>query len=823
MQIALCRWWHSDFVNPVTYISLSLKLSLSELNYNLGHVLHRQGDLPGAVQAYEQAIQIDSAFIAAYHCLAVVWSEQGRYEEAVWQYRWIIQQQPNAVKAYSNLGQILIQQAQYSAAIDCFEELLKLDSSAHTGCGLAYLGLGQFDQALIHFQQALLPQAEQIAAFCKWVEQLPHQACDQDELTLARQACGRFLSLLYRNTDISRNISSDINTNINSDVNWLDSIKQQLGQTCWHLGNLLMQYGGKPQLRQAETYYQQALRLQPHSLAIYLKLAECLVRQQRLNAAVMLYRLALTVHLDSAQLYQGLGWVLEQQQHWTEAMVCYRQAFTLTKLSSRPVESSFKSLSGSLVQFQQQFHNVDASLARSSASLIQYFASALDWVAQHNCRYITFNIAVNQLSVSKRSVSKRSVSGRNAVLGVPRLLVDTKPCVSTNAPTMETTIRDGAERCQQACAGLNCQPCLQKIITQFAPVHLGKRVYACEAVELQVKPHSCFVAQIPEGIAWMTPYQTPWMVTNSLAVLTADGGLLTDVSREYPGQLPTCSQQDRKIQGSQAQDSFRRVLDLNQPDIVKIDGKVAVVAGLSGHNYFHWMVDVLPRLELLRQSQMIDQIDWFWINRPQSNFQQETLRWLGIPAKKLLAADQHPCIQADLIVPSFPSHLGWVEPWVLAFLRRQFLPKAAQAPSPERIYISRTQAHHRRLLNETAVLERLAQLGFVSVELESLPLTEQIALFAQAKVIVAPHGGGLTNLLFCQPGTAVIELFAPSYIRHYYWPISHHLKLRHYFITGESPACPPIHHLMYPSPLMADIWIDPDSLDIALRQVGLST
>jgi tetratricopeptide (TPR) repeat protein len=803
-----------------------LKLSLSELNYNLGHVLHRQGDLPGAVQAYEQAIQIDPAFIAAYHCLAVVWSEQGRYEEAVWQYRWIIQQQPNAVKAYSNLGQILIQQAQYSAAIDCFEELLKLDSSAHTGCGLAYLGLGQFDQALIHFQQALLPQAEQIAAFCKWVEQLPHQACDHDELTLTRQACGRFLSLLYRKTNISSNTSRDINTNINSDINWLDSIKQQLGQTCWHLGNLLMQYGGKPQLRQAETYYQQALRLQPHSLAIYLKLAECLVRQQRLNAAVMLYRLALTVHLDSAQLYQGLGCVLEQQQHWTEAMVCYRQAFTLTKLSSRLVESSFKSSSGSLAQLQQQSRHVDASSDRSSANLIQYFTSTLDWVAQHNCRYITFDIAANQLSVSE--TASRTVSRTDIVLRVPQTLTDANPC----APVIGTTVGNGAETdCKQACAGLNCQPCLQKIIAQFAPVHLGKQVYACEATELQVQPHSCFVAQIPEGIAWMTPYQTPWMVTNSLAVLTADGGLLTDVSREYPGQLPTCAQmqdskiQASKIQASQAQDS-QRVFALNQADVVKIDGKVAVVAGLSGHNYFHWMVDVLPRLELLRQSRMIDQIDWFWINRPQSDFQQETLRWLGIPATKLLAADQHPCIQADLTVPAFPSHLGWVEPWVLAFLRRQFLPKAAQtktaqSPSPERIYISRAQAHHRRLLNETAVVERLARLGFVSVELEALPLTEQIALFAQAKVIVAPHGGGLTNLLFCQPGTAVIELFAPSYIRPYYWPISHHLKLRHYFITGESPACPPIHHLMYPSPLMADIWIDLDSLNIALRQVGL--
>jgi capsular polysaccharide biosynthesis protein len=236
------------------------------------------------------------------------------------------------------------------------------------------------------------------------------------------------------------------------------------------------------------------------------------------------------------------------------------------------------------------------------------------------------------------------------------------------------------------------------------------------------------------------------------------------------------------------------------------------------------MVDVLPRFELLRRGGIdLATIDWFWINDPQSSFQRETLRVLDIPAEKVLASDHHPHIQADqLIVPSFPGYLGWLEPWALAFLRQQFLPIVdPQVPRYERIYISRSKAHHRRLLNESAVLDCLKAHNFVCIELESLTLVEQVALFAHAKIIVAPHGGGLTNLLFCSPGTTVIEFFAPNYIRHYYWVISQQLGLHHYFVQGETLNCMPIQQLMYPSPLMEDIWIDLQTLNIVLSRLGL--
>ena len=35
---------------------------------------------------------------------------------------------------------------------------------------------------------------------------------------------------------------------------------------------------------------------------------------------------------------------------------------------------------------------------------------------------------------------------------------------------------------------------------------------------------------------------------------------------------------------------------------------------------------------------------------------------------------------------------------------------------------------------------------------------EQVAVVRDARMVVAPHGAGLTNIVFCRPGTTVIEL-----------------------------------------------------------------
>ncbi|NMG57472.1 glycosyltransferase family 61 protein, partial [Geitlerinema sp. P-1104] len=369
----------------------------------------------------------------------------------------------------------------------------------------------------------------------------------------------------------------------------------------------------------------------------------------------------------------------------------------------------------------------------------------------------------------------------------------------------------------KACQGVNCQTCLNRLQEQFAPVALRENQYHCppgtKPLPLQT---AHFTAEIAQGRIWTMPQKHWWHVCEAIAVMTRDDYLLADLSREYPGELPGCS--NRHLNPGQHR-IFNRV---QLPPVDTVEGTVAVLTGLSANVYFHWMVDVLPRLDILRCSGFPEaEIDWFYVNSIAKPFQRDTLERLGIPGDRILESDRHPHLQATrLVVPSFAGPIGWATGESIEFLRSQFLPsQPSPAPiSAKRLYISRKTAQYRRVINEPQLMQRLQQQGFQVIALENYSVTEQAQLFANAELIVAPHGAGLTNLVFCQGDTKVVELFSPNYIRYYYWSICQYLKLNHYYLVGSALPCSVFRHLLYPDVLTEDFWVDIESVEELIKE-----
>jgi tetratricopeptide (TPR) repeat protein/capsular polysaccharide biosynthesis protein len=799
-----------------------LRLQLHELHYNLGYLLHQQGNLSDAIEHYRHSLAAHPGYALAHYGLGIAFDEQGQYENSIAHYQkaialnpenasiynnlgcvlakqdqveqaiqvyqqglerqpglaelhnnlgkalfsqdpdaairafcHAIELQPNSTTAYLNLGNIYQQYGQHQAAVGAFEQVLSVDpthSLAWSGCGIAWMNQHKIAQALHCFRQAIAPVQAAIEAYCDWALQLKKS----DELTQARIACAHFLRALSRG-DVA--LAQDY-----------------LAQTYAYWGNVLLIYGEQAQFQQAESYFQQAIQLQPQNLQLHLHLADCLIQQKRFDAAILVYHAAQSIHGKHPALFSRLGLLFEQRQQFERSIDYYRaaiqqQSVTSTELSLKvPIRHNFDALNSQTPTFPNPVQG--------------WYPSVLAWLEANHLVEDHFTPLITQ------------------------------PAAISLAPASQGT----PER--QRCTGLNCIPCLREITQAFLPIHLGQGLFRFGGEEIPVQTVPKFTASVPNGQVWAVPQQNDWLICNAIGILSPDDYLLADVSRDYPGQLPPCQQFDPKRHRIFSETQF--------PPLQTIQGRVAVLAGLSGHNYFHWMIDILPRLEILRRSGIeFDQVDWFYVNQAGSKFQQATLEKLGISIDRVLASDRYPYLQAtELIVPSFAGHLGWAEPWMLDFLRQEFLPIAAKhfqghTAFPKRLYISRAKAHHRRVLNERAVLDLLDQFGFVTVELEALSFAEQIALFAQAEVIVAPHGGGLTNLIFCDRGTRVLELFSPNYVRHYYWVISQALSLEHWFMTGEPFPSAPIQQLMYPSPLTEDIWIDIPALQTAMQKIGV--
>ncbi|HRO41265.1 MAG TPA: glycosyltransferase family 61 protein [Flavipsychrobacter sp.] len=217
-----------------------------------------------------------------------------------------------------------------------------------------------------------------------------------------------------------------------------------------------------------------------------------------------------------------------------------------------------------------------------------------------------------------------------------------------------------------------------------------------------------------------------------------------------------------------------------------------ISASQAHENYFHWLTDALPKLNLaVASGHKIESFDHFVVSSRKHSFQKTTLRLLGIPENKIVALDEHPYLKCEsVLITTATCMSGNVSSWILDFLRKSFVPANVENKTSSDIFIGRKNAVRRRLLNETELSQLLATHGFTTVYPESMSFEEQVALFANARRIVAAHGAGLTNIAFCSPGTHILELFPPSYINQGFWTMASLNKLDYTYLIGEGPEVP---------------------------------
>lgn len=337
-------------------------------------------------------------------------------------------------------------------------------------------------------------------------------------------------------------------------------------------------------------------------------------------------------------------------------------------------------------------------------------------------------------------------------------------------------------------------------ITEPAPGTLDKDVFfKFPPLYKRVQP-ATFVLELDGGRVW----------GNKGAVITPADELVTDLSREFG-----------KAKFDPTQHSVFSRLRLGKPEQLK--GRWAVLASPGTDVYAHWFCDILPRFFLLRQKGLLEGLDGILLNYSQLDFQLDCLQRMGIPLSLIRNCKEDLGFHAvadTLVVPSYANEHGTVNAWVCEGVRELYTAERSQAsngPVPERIYISRGAAVGRQVIGEAAFEETLKRdFGFTSLKTEHLTMPEKAALFSQVKLIVAPHGGGLTNILFCTQGCKIVDLFPPGDFDTFFWSISNAIGLHYtyYFGKGERPT--PENDFVRRN---ADIELDQDQLTALIRNL----
>jgi len=189
-------------------------------------------------------------------------------------------------------------------------------------------------------------------------------------------------------------------------------------------------------------------------------------------------------------------------------------------------------------------------------------------------------------------------------------------------------------------------------------------------------------------------------------------------------------------------------------------GTALLLGAANSDNYYHWLLDSLPRWKML-QAAGWREYDFLLLHGRPRRFQDETLDWLGVPAVRRLRCSKNFVHQFErLVVPAMPFTRQAVPAWAVAWLR-SLVPQ--KRPGPKRVYLSRRGVGGRKLLNEAELLAALEPYGFLAVQAENLSMTEQAGCVGSARFILAPHGAALANMVFAPPGTGIVELFHPRH------------------------------------------------------------
>ena len=217
-----------------------------------------------------------------------------------------------------------------------------------------------------------------------------------------------------------------------------------------------------------------------------------------------------------------------------------------------------------------------------------------------------------------------------------------------------------------------------------------------------------------------------------------------------------------------------------------------VFAPVPTRNYFHLLVENGLRLLDLMEVPEIAAEPLTVLTRPPSG-RVERAMYEGLlrfyPRLSLTEMPPETLAVPDEAVGHFPANNHWEWPPVTRALAGR-LAEAFGAvygpagPAGERLYLARGGARLRAPANEDALARELAARGFAILTATDANHPEQIARFRAARLIVAPHGAGLTNLLFARPGARVVEIFPENFAKSPYWWLSRQLGLQYMPVFG---------------------------------------
>ena len=337
------------------------------------------------------------------------------------------------------------------------------------------------------------------------------------------------------------------------------------------------------------------------------------------------------------------------------------------------------------------------------------------------------------------------------------------------------------------------------------------------------EPGRCRYVALPQPEVYLAELEDVSIIGGQQVVLTADGSALLD-------QLfrPNAERLDLAEPSVPYLGAGGVMIDVPAVAAETIPAGVQF-QGFGVRNYYHWLVEYLPRLLLLERTGVPADVPLLVDKRTHQVPQlADALRAADRLGRRVVELE--PDVEYRVGRLYVPSTLAWlapnlrdglqlevgdnlIAPDAVAFIRERLV-AGPNRTGGRRLYIARRAATSpTRLANESEVQAVFCEFGFEVVQPDGLSFGDQRTLFAETAVIASESGAGLTNVVLAPETATLICLQADEWPMNVYADLVGHAGQTALFVAGDVLGERPV------KPYHARFTILPDRLRELLRGI----
>ena len=206
-----------------------------------------------------------------------------------------------------------------------------------------------------------------------------------------------------------------------------------------------------------------------------------------------------------------------------------------------------------------------------------------------------------------------------------------------------------------------------------------------------------------------------------------------------------------------------------------IEKAIFIVTPEASNNFYHWYLDLLPRIILCKL--VIDDFSsrHIIIHSELKQYEKEFYEYLGIDPEKIICLKNYNVLPvSDLIVPEYTfdyyqqldiygnNSTKWRKK-IFDYVKNNIFTIDVTVENQTLVYLQRGENNRfgRNLIGEAAIIPLLKKIGFQIYNPINYSIKEQAEILSKAKCVVSIHGAAMSNIVYCKEETLIIELKSP--------------------------------------------------------------